>query len=362
MNLWIKAFGVGLLTIGSLGATVAPASAQMGELARHDEAYAWSSGSFDGSGELAKSFGAELAANELVAVPGSPWMQLNFHSLRLGEGSYLQITSLLDGHTQRLDADSVRAWGYRSAYFNGDLLEVELYVAPFDRDVFVNIDKVTVGEWQAPLKSICGGDDRTASSDPRVGRIVPIGCSGWLVDNGKFLTAGHCLNSTRSQILEFNVPLSSKGGSINHPGPEDQYPIDQGSFQFTDGGVGNDWGVFVATANTTTGLTAHQAQGAAFTLKQDLGPANIRITGYGVDKGSDNQTNQTHVGPNAGSSGTTLRYTADTEGGNSGSPVIDEATGLAVGIHTHGGCSRRSGDNKGTSFFHNALWQAVNQP
>ena len=64
-------------------------------------------------------------------------------------------------------------------------------------------------------------------------------------------------------------------------------------------------------------------------MKQDLGPANIRITGYGVDDGVDNQTEQTHVGPNAGSSGTTMRYQTDTECGNSGGPVIDDATGMA---------------------------------
>ena len=34
------------------------------------------------------------------------------------------------------------------------------------------------------------------------------------------------------------------------------------------------------------------------------------------------------------------------KGGNSGSPVIHEETGHAVGVHTHGGCS--SGGNHGT--------------
>ena len=349
-----------LLAIALCALLALPAGAQMGELAHHTESYTWSSGVFDGPQDpFAKGLGAELAANELVSVPGSTWVQLEFHSVRLGAGSYLQITSLLDGATQRLDAETVRQWGYRSAYFNGDMVEVELYVAPFDREIFVNIEKVVVGDWQSQDKSICGSDDRVSANDARVGRIVPIGCTGWLVDNGKMITAGHCLNSTRSQILEFNVPDSNPDGSLNHPGPEDQYPIDQSSFTFADGGVGNDWGTFAAFANSTTGLTAFEAQGSAFAIKQDLGPANIRITGFGVDSGVDNQSHQTHVGPNVGSSGTTMRYTADTTGGNSGSPVIDEATNTAVGVHTHGGCSSTSGNNHGTSFFNNSFWQAV---
>ncbi len=54
-----------------------------------------------------------------------------------------------------------------------------------------------------------------------------------------------------------------------------------------------------------------------------------------------------------------MRYAADTQGGNSGSPVVDEATGEAVGIHTHGGCSASGGNNNGTSFFNSNLWAAL---
>jgi hypothetical protein len=104
-----------------------------------------------------------------------------------------------------------------------------------------------------------------------------------------------------------------------------------------------------------------QAQNAYWPLVQDLGPDSIRITGYGVDDGTANQTQQTHIGPNAGSSGTTMRYVTDTEGGNSGSPVIDGLTNSAVGVHTHGGCSVSGGNNNGTSTFHAAFWAAVDQ-
>ncbi len=135
-------------------------------------------------------------------------------------------------------------------------------------------------------------------------------------------------------------------------------------------GVGNDWGTFEVFPNSITGLMPKDAQGAFWPLVQDLGPDSIRITGYGVDdtppgttggRNSDNQTQQTHVGPNAGSSGTTMRYVTDTEGGNSGSPVIDGATGNAVGVHTHGGCTSSGGNNNGTSTFNSAFWIAVEQ-
>ena len=94
-----------------------------------------------------------------------------------------------------------------------------------------------------------------------------------------------------------------------------------------------------------------------------LAPPTIRITGYGVDFNDPtrNQTQQTSNGPNAGSAVTTMRYQVDTEGGSSGSPVIDDATGEAVGVHTNGGCNQAGGgSNSGTSTFNTAFWNALN--
>ncbi|MCP4411568.1 MAG: hypothetical protein GY808_03225, partial [Gammaproteobacteria bacterium] len=144
--------------------------------------------------------------------------------------------------------------------------------------------------------------------------------------------------------------------------PDDQYSIDASSKISVDGGIGNDWGVFEVFDNTNTGLQPMAAQGDNYTIVQDLGPDSIRITGYGVDSGTANQTNQTHVGPEMSSSGTTMRYQTDTQGGNSGSPVIDELTGNAVGVHTHGGCNSGGGNNNGTSTFNTAFWIALDIP
>ena len=351
-----------LSILGMANLALAPAFAQTEDIPRRSEAYAWHSGTFDGD-PAAKSIGATLEAYDLVTVPGASWLQLRFDSLRLGDGSYVQITSHADGAVQRLDADAARAWNYRSAYFNGDTLDVELFVAPYDRGVFVEIDEITVGEPAPADKSICGAtDDRVFSNDARVGRIMPLGCTGWLADTGRLITAGHCLNDPDADVFQLNVPNSNTNGTVNHPGLADQYPLDTGSFVFVDGGIGNDWGVFDARINTTTGLTTHEAQGASFDLVQDLGPANLRITGFGLDGGIANQSQQTHAGPNQGSTGTTMRYRADTRGGNSGSPVIDVATGRAVGVHTHGGCTVGGGSNSGTSFFRNAFWTEANDP
>lgn len=263
----------------------------------------------------------------------------------------------------------MKQWQQKSAFFNGEAVEVEHHVSPDDKGVFFEIGEVMVGErvgagaragepprqaLQPDTEAICGGsDDRVASSDPAVGRIVPAGCTGWIISNGAYLTAGHCADQL--ETLEFNVPASDDDGTINHPALKDEYPINQRNVDFRNDGVGNDWAVFEVNP-TDTGLRPVHAQKAFYRMSRDSDPETFRITGHGVDgppdcfgssrqpgctpprpptslRNADSQTQQTHTGRNRGESGggaqVTFRYEVDTQGGNSGSPIIVEGTAVA---------------------------------
>ncbi len=334
--------------------------AQTAPLEYYIQTYEFESEFYDGDGTLGSN-ASEIPIG-VIELHDIPWMQLHFSKVNLGNESYIIIKSLYDDKWQKLDAISINQWNNYSAFFNGSAVEITLFLAQTDRQVFIKIDEIIVGEWYQGVlpESQCGPtDDRIASNQPATGRLLNIGCTAWIIPNGKFASAGHCLDGSSSTIVEFNVPPSLPGGTIQHPGPEDQYSVDVSTKIYTNGGIGNDWGVFEVFPNSITGLMPKDAQGAYWPLVQDLGPDSIRITGYGVDTGADNQTQQTHIGPNAGSSGTTMRYVTDTEGGNSGSPVIDGLTNNAVGVHTHGGCNSSGGNNNGTSTFHAAFWAAV---
>jgi len=335
-------------------------SAQTSPLEYTIYTYQFESEVYDGDGTRT-SVPTEIPICE-IQMEDIPWLQLHFSDYNLGNRSYIIIKSLFDGKWQKLDAVSIKQWNSYSAFFNGNAVEIKLYLFPTDHNIFIKINEVNVGKWSggALYESICGPtDDRVASNQPATGRLLNIGCTAWIIPNGKFATAGHCLDASNATFVEFNVPPSLPSGTLQHPGPEDQYSVDVSSKIFTNGGIGNDWGVFEVFPNSITGLMPKEAQNAYWPLVQDLGPDSIRITGYGVDGGTANQTQQTHVGPNAGSSGTTMRYVTDTEGGNSGSPVIDALTNNAVGVHTHGGCTSSGGNNNGTSLFHTAFWAAV---
>jgi hypothetical protein len=300
-----------------------------------------------------------------LRVTDAPWLRIIFEDANLGKNSYIIIISTWDGKWQKLDATSIEQWQLSSAYFNGNQVDIELHVAPFDRNIFFSIKEVIVGEYigdENIIESQCGpSDDRVSSNHPATGRLMTVGCTAWIIPNGNFVTAGHCIDDGGINVVQFQVPHSLPDGTPQNPGPEDQYAVNLSTKVFVAGNVGNDWGTFEVFPNSVTGLLPKGAQGAFWPLVQYLDPDSIRITGYGVDSGVDNQTQQTHVGPNAGSTGTTLRYITDTDGGNSGSPVIDKATGYALGVHTHGGCDATGGNNNGTSFFNTAFWAAVDQ-
>jgi hypothetical protein len=314
-----------------------------------------------------------IAFSDIIRGKEAPWLRIYFEEANLGENSFIIMRSVYDGKEQKLDATSIEQWQYSSAYFNGYEIEIELHVAPFDENIFFTINELAVGEFYEGgvlFFSICGPtDDRIASDQHATSRLLYEGCTSWIIPNGHFVTAGHCLDGTNATVVELQVPMSLPDGTIQHPGPEDQYAVNGSTKVFVDVGIGNDWETFEVFPNSVTGLMPKDAQGAFWPLVQDLGPDSIRITGYGVDgpppghgngpRDSTNQTQQTNVGPNAGSSGTTMRYQTDTQGGNSGSPIIDELTGNAVGVHTDGECFSTGGHNSGTSTFNTAFWDAV---
>jgi Trypsin-like peptidase domain len=310
-----------------------------------------------------------------VRVPGAAWLRLAFGEVVLSgdpaaNGAVVRITSELDGAVQTLNAESLAQWRNTSAYFNGEAVRVELVSYPATGDSRVVISGATAGDPVFAGRSLCGNDDRVPSSEPGNARLLPDGCTGFLINdrNHTFLSAGHC-GVGAATVAQFNVPLSQSNGTIVNPPPQHQYIVDAASVQFTDGGVGNDWTYFGCFPNSNTGLTPYQAQGQYYTLApHPVVPAgqNLRITGYGIVTApmppTLSQTQQTAVGPYTGWGGTILYYTVDTTGGNSGSPVVNLPTGQVFGIHTNAGCTDSGGANQGTAIDCPGLVGALANP
>lgn len=317
---------------------------------------------------------------DTVQVEGAEWLRLYFSGTVLGAApapggveTVLRLTSLEDGAVQHLTGKQLEQWRYSSAFFNGDAVRVELIADPGAGPSRVRIQEVMVGEPAAVPETICGPtDDRVESFDDRSARIVPVGCSVWLIDDaeGCFLTAGHCPAAGGFDVVEFDVPLSNPDGSLNHPPPDQQYPVDPASVQFQNGGIGNDWSYFGTHPNSETERTPVEIQGTTYVLgtpPSTPGGETLRITGYGTTDGvlaplTLNQVQKTHTGPLSGVGTTSLQYGVDTTGGNSGSVILDETSGEAIGIHTHAGCTSGGGANNGTSLVQAGLQSALGVP
>lgn len=338
---------------------------------------------------------AQLGYTNVIRAVGAPSkVRVHFYAFNLGRHSYVTLTSVRDGGKQKLDATTMGYWGNTSAIFNGHEVKMELHVAPGDEGVFAQVGQL-VAECDCPdtalnrsssdlPESLCTTDNRVASGDNRVGRIS--GCTAWLVSNGAVLTAGHC--GPLGGVFEVNVPASSSSGAPTASAPEDQYPL-AGGATCVDNGKGDDYCVFSLNPNTTNGDRPHITHGFfRMTREAPAASATIRITGFGVDNtpagtgsaccardgngncthfscNAQSRTLQTATGPYVGETTATLTdiyhsYQTDTEPANSGSPIIWNANGFTIGIHTHGGCaSDGTGDNDGTSFENTNLETAL---
>lgn len=302
--------------------------------------------------------------SEVVAADDAQWLRLTFRRVELGLDSHLRLTSLADGATQHLYPAHLMQWQNTSAYFNGPAVLLELVAGPATSGNVVEVGDLYAGTAPSLPKTQCGPtDDREASEEPERARLLDIGCTAWMYNEEScFASAGHCVASPGAlDVVEFNVPLSNPNGTINHPGPEDQYAVDTSEIPFNNGGQGNDWGLFRVFPNTETGLMPFEAQGAFLPISEVNPPVGdtVNVVGYGIDSGTANQTQQISFGPLTTSTTTSTRYQADTEGGNSGSGVVWETTGEAVAIHTHGGCTTGGGSNAGTAITHPALQAAM---
>jgi hypothetical protein len=366
-----------------LAITSLPLAAQAQEPPSHWEFVNVSSGNHDNPTPV-----EGVVWSGFVSLPnGTPWLRLHYANANLDKGSYLRITSVLDGHSMLQHQEHLPQWSYTSCYFNGDAVLVELIAGPNTTGNAVDIRRVKAGDLDPSVlpETICGSqDNRIPSSDARSGRIDPIGCSAWIINtpgnNKLHLSAGHCVAT--GQVLQFAVPASGSNCALVFPPPAKQFAIDTGTDQSANTGIGNDWWVFRCFPNSTTGLTTFQEQGAAFTLAAAL-PANgttLRNWGYGLDgtnvnnatatgscscpststTGTRNQTQQTHTGQLFSVSGNRVNHQIDTCGGNSGSVLINDGTGQAIAIHTNGGCTTStSSSNSGTSVLNTSLQAAI---
>jgi len=122
--------------------------------------------------------------------------------------------------------------------------------------------------------------------------------------------------------------------------------------------------VLRALPNANTGQVPGAANGGVWGTVGSVpaAPSNVlvRVSGFGQSTVPElNFAQKTHVGPLVGVQPTVLAHRVDTTTGNSGSPILDAATDLVIGLHTNGGCTASAGQNLGTRIDTAALSAAL---
>jgi len=279
----------------------------------------------------------------VISVEGSNWLRLYFGKVELEPGSFIRVTSALDGEVQELDAAGLSMWSNTTAYFNGDTVYLEVIAGPQTTRNQVVLERVAVefGVERGPCApddcGICGTDNRVQSSELWTGRLMPVGCTASVYNTQSCLvSAGHCVSGGQATVIQFNVPNSSSNCATVNPPVADQFPIV--ARQYYDGGIGNDWAV-MRTGTNSLGQRPYDRYGAYRPMASSFAPvgAAVAVWGYGVDNNNPtwSQTQQTASGTVGARLGSYYEHNVDVTYGNSGSALIRTSSSEIIGIVTH---------------------------
>ncbi len=161
-----------------------------------------------------------------------------------------------------------------------------------------------------------------ARHQARVGFHVGVGCSGTLISDDLFLSAGHC-NYAVGHSVRFNYQNAPDGSAR----PTRDFTVSAVVEQEN----ANGWDYAIVRLNGSPGRTYGHANIAAIDA-----PVGSNVT---IIQHPASVPKVVHAGPVLDYvSGNWFRHQVDTTGGTSGSGILDN-NGELVGVHTSAGCS-----------------------
>ena len=220
-----------------------------------------------------------------------------------------------------------------------DSQPVELYDGTLGvSTAFVNDHQSPVGviRWNSNLASIYDNPGNVAGQR---------WCTGTMISNDLFLTAGHCFDQTGGTWQRPRV-----NGTSNIISPDQIAENMSVEFNYQADSTGT---IRTPTSVAVVELVEYRLGGLDFAIARLAGSPGSQwgVARMAEDDGAVNdmmciighpagQPKRIEAGPITSFQGDRIRYNdIDTLGGNSGSGLLRESDGCIIGIHTNGGCN-----------------------
>ncbi|TMW61841.1 hypothetical protein Poli38472_010904 [Pythium oligandrum] len=307
---------------------------------------------------------AREPVSEVFSVNGSSFITVHFAQFKLGDGDAVRVRSP-DGETVFEYSglgrgDLGTSGGFFSSKIPGDTAIVE-YLPSEDADLSddygFTVDKITRTAKATYSRSICGNDDSKPvkcyndkagmyGASKAVARLMVNGamsCTGWLVGSeGHLMSNFHCLGlkqQVRNTDFEFLAESASCDDECKERGGCAGTVVAE-SAEIVASDETLDYAL--VKLNTIADLSAYgylklRVAGATenekiYVPQHPTGWAK-RIAAV-VDDGSE--ATITQIDGSSGCGDHRIHYTADTEGGSSGSPIIAVSDNAVVALHSCG--------------------------
>jgi V8-like Glu-specific endopeptidase len=296
------------------------------------------------------------------------YIKLNFKNFNLAPGDYVEITAtnigesiIYGGQGKIIDANLNMISDFWTKVLFDERVIVRLHAQNPSNYYGFDIARVAYGYPQAQIdailaeKAICGGDEKepivcydgTTMYDKgkAVCRLLINGsglCTGWLLGcDGHVMTNEHCIGSAADAAntdFMFNYQYTNCNGSGNSV---TNTVASTSTFIKTNSTL--DYTLVKLPVNPTSTYGYLSLSSVAPVVNDRIyivghpGGRRKEIT-VKTDQGGDASGNALVNAVNTNG----IRYYADTEGGSSGSPVLDYNSNLVVAIHNTGGCMNGS--------------------
>lgn len=296
------------------------------------------------------------------------YIKLYFKNFNLAPGDYVEITApnigesiIYGGQGKIIDAQLNTISDFWTKVLFDERIIVRLHAQNASNYYGFDIARVAYGYPQEKIdailaeKSICGGDEKEPiicyngttmyTKGRAVCRLLINGsslCTGWLLGcDGHLMTNNHCVGTASAAAntdFMFNYHHTNCNGSGNSTSD-----VVASSSTFIKTSSTLDYTLLKLPNNPTSTYGYLSLSSVAPSVNDRIyivghpGGRRKEIT-VKTDQGGDANGNaQVNTVTTNG-----IRYYADTEGGSSGSPVLDYNSNLVVAIHNTGGCTNGS--------------------